>query len=465
MILGESADFLGNIAKAIRFEPLAIDPPLSAYPGGTSGAIYYNTTSGVNRIHNGSEWINIVKINGTAGRTSVTYSGNPMVAVLDIDQTVLNQYLPLSGGNVTGTVSATAFVDTNFVGNRALISDSSKTLIESSVTNTELSYLTSVSANIQTQLNQLAQATVSGNGAGTPNRITKFITSSSMGDSSITDTGSLVTFTTPVSSNNTITAPNFTGLASRATSALQSDTLKTARNFSLSGAITSNVVSFDGSGNVVLSATLATGIDATKIADGSVTSTEFQYINTLSANAQTQLANISALKADKTVTITAGTGLTGGGNLSTNRTISLATTGTSGTYSNIVVNAYGQVTSARALISADIPTLPATKIGTGIINDTEFNYLDGVSANIQTQLNNIKYGVTGRFTSAINIVYGANSITINHNLGYLRPNVMLIDEIDDQLIIVSPVYISTNQLVLPITSNRAITGVRLEVSV
>jgi len=34
---------------------------------------------------------------------------------------------------------------------------------------------------------------------------------------------------------------------------------------------------------------LATGIDATKIADGSVTSTEFQYINTLSSNAQTQI--------------------------------------------------------------------------------------------------------------------------------------------------------------------------------
>jgi len=34
---------------------------------------------------------------------------------------------------------------------------------------------------------------------------------------------------------------------------------------------------------------LATGIDATKIADGSVTSAEFQYINTLSSNAQTQI--------------------------------------------------------------------------------------------------------------------------------------------------------------------------------
>ncbi len=41
---------------------------------------------------------------------------------------------------------------------------------------------------------------------------------------------------------------------------------------------------------VVDSGTLATGIDATKLADGTVTSTELQYINTLSSNAQTQIS-------------------------------------------------------------------------------------------------------------------------------------------------------------------------------
>jgi len=35
---------------------------------------------------------------------------------------------------------------------------------------------------------------------------------------------------------------------------------------------------------------LATGIDAVKLADGTVTNTEFQYINTLSSNAQTQIS-------------------------------------------------------------------------------------------------------------------------------------------------------------------------------
>ena len=43
--------------------------------------------------------------------------------------------------------------------------------------------------------------------------------------------------------------------------------------------------------NAVVNASIASGaaIDATKIADGSVTSAEFQYINTLSSNAQTQI--------------------------------------------------------------------------------------------------------------------------------------------------------------------------------
>ena len=35
---------------------------------------------------------------------------------------------------------------------------------------------------------------------------------------------------------------------------------------------------------------VATGLDAVKLADGTVTNTEFQYINTLSSNAQTQIS-------------------------------------------------------------------------------------------------------------------------------------------------------------------------------
>jgi len=56
--------------------------------------------------------------------------------------------------------------------------------------------------------------------------------------------------------------------------------------------------------NAVVNASIASGaaIDATKIADGSVTSTEFQYINTLSSNAQTQLDAKPDLSDDQTWT-------------------------------------------------------------------------------------------------------------------------------------------------------------------
>ena len=74
----------------------------------------------------------------------------------------------------------------------------------------------------------------------------------------------------------------------------------------------------DGSGNSITNIENAdikagAGIDATKIADGTVTSTEFQYINTLSSNAQTQLTGKvdsgGALGTPSSGTLTSCTGL------------------------------------------------------------------------------------------------------------------------------------------------------------
>lgn len=62
---------------------------------------------------------------------------------------------------------------------------------------------------------------------------------------------------------------------------------------------------------------VGTGIDAAKIADGSVSNTEFQYISTLTSNAQTQLDG----KADETIEVqtAANSGMSGGGDLTANR--------------------------------------------------------------------------------------------------------------------------------------------------
>lgn len=84
------------------------------------------------------------------------------------------------------------------------------------------------------------------------------------------------------------------------------------------GAITNVSFDADGTGNSISNIEnadikAAAGIDAAKIADGTVSSTEFQYIGTLSSNVQTQIANILAgttafTALDVDGTITAGSG-------------------------------------------------------------------------------------------------------------------------------------------------------------
>ena len=85
----------------------------------------------------------------------------------------------------------------------------------------------------------------------------------------------------------------------------------------------------------------AAAIDATKIADGSVTSTEFQFINSLSSNAQTQLD------------------------------------------------------AKQATIDAS-NRLNANLIHDGSVDNTEFGFLDGVTSSIQTQINTANTNISGK---------------------------------------------------------------------
>jgi hypothetical protein len=97
------------------------------------------------------------------------------------------------------------------------------------------------------------------------------------------------------------------------------------------------------------------------------------------------LAELLALKADKTITISAGTGLTGGGNLSANRTLSLATTGVkAGTYTKVTVDTYGRVT---------VGDNPTTLAGYGITDAVTLTTAQTIS---------------GRKTFSQNIVFNNN---------------------------------------------------------
>lgn len=66
--------------------------------------------------------------------------------------------------------------------------------------------------------------------------------------------------------------------------------------------------------------------------------------------------------AKTSVRIKAGTGLTGGGTLAQDVTLSLATVGTAGTYTKVTVDSYGRVTGHASLTQGDIPALAISKI-------------------------------------------------------------------------------------------------------
>lgn len=141
------------------------------------------------------------------------------------------------------------------------------------------------------------------------------------------------------------------------------------------------------------------------------------------------LTELLALKADKTITISAGTGLTGGGNLSTNRTLSLATTGVkAGTYTKVTVDTYGRVT---------VGDNPTTLAGYGITDAYTKTEADGKYVTIATPQT-----ITGQKTftkniamnSGIGLSYSGNTVfrntsgnTVISSYGdsgmlYFRPN-------------------------------------------
>jgi hypothetical protein len=147
---------------------------------------------------------------------------------------------------------------------------------------------------------------------------------------------------------------------------------KVDENTAITGA-TKTKITYDAKGLVTagedLAATdLPSAIDATKIADGSVTNAEFQYIGGLTSDAQTQLDG-------KQATITGA-----------------ATT---------IDDA--DLTASRALVS-DV----SGKVAVSDVTSTELGYLDGVTSAIQTQVDakTTKLITTNRQTASYTLVLG-----------------------------------------------------------
>jgi hypothetical protein len=132
---------------------------------------------------------------------------------------------------------------------------------------------------------------------------------------------------------------------------------------------------------------VATGIDSAKIADGSVSNTEFQYINSLSSNAQTQLSGkltASNNLSDIGTALTARTNL-GLGTISTQASSNVAVTGGSITgigspsnNSDVAIKSYvdDAVAGLRTRIIAECATTANVNLTNGLeAGDT----IDGVT--------------------------------------------------------------------------------------
>ncbi len=144
-------------------------------------------------------------------------------------------------------------------------------------------------------------------------------------------------------------------------------------------------------------------IDATKIANGSVNNTEFQYLSGTTNNIQTQINNHNSDTKTHGVT----------GNI-------VGTTDTQ-TLTNKIINSDGN--TITNIVNSDIKALAsidATKIANGSVTNTEFQYLDGVTNNIQTQIDNHSnntnaHGVIGNIVGTTDIQILSNKNLVDSN--------------------------------------------------
>jgi hypothetical protein len=305
--------------------------------------------------------------NLTASR-ALASDGSGKVAVSDVTSTELG-YLDgvtsaiqtqLNAKQATITGAATTIDDTNLTATRALVSDGSGKVSVSVVTSTELGYLDGVTSAIQTQLNA-KQATITG--AATTIDDTNLTASRALvSDGSGKVAVSAVT-STEIGHLDGVTSAIQTQLDSKSSTANAASLA--SEDAALQSRLSTNVTSFASELSTL--STVDTALQA-RITANAATAASNDYITYTRLNANIDVVSSNAAAVE------------------TRRVANIA-----GAVSTITT---GNLTASRALASDG-----SGKVAVSAVTSTELGYLDGVTSAIQTQLDAKQATITGAATT------------------------------------------------------------------
>ncbi len=352
-----------------------------------------------------------------AKQGTVTGVSDTEIGYLDGVTSAIQTQLDAKQATITG--AATTVTSSNLTASRALTSNASGKIADSSVTATELGYLSGVTSAIQTQINGLqGSSAVLSDIAGLSTSDGNIIVGN--GSTFVAESGAtartslgLGSIATQAASNVAITGGSVTGLGSPTGGS--DATTKTYVDNLVAGLKTRIIVRAATTANIDLTADLQNGdtLDGITLATGNKvlvknqsTASQNGIYDVVASGTATRNTDYDAIAelAGQIVVVQEG---------STNAdTIYLCTTDTSAslgssdiTFTKITPSNSGTVTSvavadsgsseftitgspitSSGTINLAVNNINATKIGSGTVSNTELGYVNGVTSAIQTQI-------------------------------------------------------------------------------